>query len=99
MGGLVGCNDYGTIATSYATGSVSGSNDVGGLLGFAYSEISLPDSYFIKDMTDNGYGTAITKTNMKIKETFTSWNFDSIWSLNSSVNNGYPHLSGVTPEK
>ncbi|HQO22645.1 MAG TPA: GLUG motif-containing protein [Spirochaetota bacterium] len=99
VGGLVGYNDYGTIATSYAAGSVSGSNDLGGLLGFAYSEISLPDSYFIKGTADNDFGIAITNANMKKKETFTSWDFHTTWSLKNSVNNGYPYLTGVTPEK
>lgn len=99
VGGLVGYNDYGTIATSYAAGSVSGSNDVGGLLGFVYDTNSVSKCYFIKGMSDNGYGTAITNANMKNKETFTSWDFDTIWSLSSSINNGYPYISGVTPEK
>jgi hypothetical protein len=33
VGGLVGCNDKGTITNCYATGAVSGGNRVGGLVG------------------------------------------------------------------
>ena len=29
---------------------------------------------------------------MKLRETYEEWNFDTIWDINSSYNNGYPFL-------
>jgi hypothetical protein len=40
VGGLVGFNNDGTISAAYATGSVSGKGDVGGLVGFNIGTIS-----------------------------------------------------------
>ena len=45
IGGLVGRNDRGTITNSYATGSVSGEDDVGGLVG--WNEGTVANSYAI----------------------------------------------------
>jgi hypothetical protein len=36
VGGLVGLNELGSIATSYSTGAVSGNENVGGLVGYFY---------------------------------------------------------------
>ncbi|MCT7535754.1 filamentous hemagglutinin N-terminal domain-containing protein, partial [Aliarcobacter cryaerophilus] len=40
VGGLVGVNNNGTISNSYASGSVTGFNDVGGLVGYNHGIIS-----------------------------------------------------------
>jgi hypothetical protein len=40
VGGLVGSNDDGSIATSYSTGTVSGSGYVGGLVGYNWGSIA-----------------------------------------------------------
>ena len=41
IGGLAGWNDYGTITGCYVTGSVSGKEDVGGLVGMNYGTLIL----------------------------------------------------------
>jgi len=40
VGGLVGDNYYGSITTCYCTGTVTGNNDVGGLVGMNYGSIT-----------------------------------------------------------
>jgi len=40
VGGLVGCNNQGTISNSYFTGSVSGHSYVGGLVGYSRGDVS-----------------------------------------------------------
>ncbi len=52
VGGLVGLNRDGTITYSYAMGSVSGDNDVGGLVGENYGVIA--NSYAMVSVSGNG---------------------------------------------
>ena len=57
VGGLVGFND-GTIVQSYATGNVSGNSEVGGLVGYNWSDMSGPfasitGSYATGDVSGN----------------------------------------------
>ena len=56
VGGLVGENNS-TISHSYATGSVTGSYDVGGLVGYNYFDSTIRHSYATGSVTgDNGVG-------------------------------------------
>jgi hypothetical protein len=60
VGGLVGLNWNGTVSNSYATGSVSGDEDVGGLVGFSWGYVS--NSYSSGNMTgDNHVGGLVGK--------------------------------------
>jgi len=43
-------------------------------------------------ITSDG-GTGKTTAEMKQQATFTDWDFDTIWRINDSDNNGYPFLS------
>jgi hypothetical protein len=56
IGSLVGAN-LGTVSNSYSTGSVSGINWVGGLVGFNFEEGTVSNSYSTGDVTsDSGAG-------------------------------------------
>jgi hypothetical protein len=45
VGGLVGASFFGLIGSSFSTGSVTGNEDVGGLVGFGESNTQIYDSY------------------------------------------------------
>lgn len=95
VGGLVGYISAGNIITNcYATGAVTGDDDVGGLVG--YSAGTITNSYYDSDTTglndDIGKGIPKPTNQMIVQENYESWNFDSIWAIDVSKNNGYPYL-------
>jgi len=101
VGGLVGNFVEGDIINSYSTSSITGLSYVGGLLGInngitggtcAYSFWNPKDAF---PATESACGIKSTQTDMKIKSTYTNvnWNFDSIWNIDSLINDGYPFLN------
>lgn len=81
-----------TVTNSYATGTVNGSgNQVGGLVGYQYSSSTI-NSYYDKEttgQTSSAGGTGKTTAEMKNKDTYVDWNFDTIWEIESDQ---YPTL-------
>lgn len=107
VGGLVGRCGYGTITNSYSTGDVvptnmgSSPSNYGGLLGRNQGGCDVNESFWDTEtsgQSESALGTGKTTEEMKTQATFTDaeWNFDSIWSISSSVNDGYPNLSFST---
>jgi PGF-pre-PGF domain-containing protein len=94
VGGLVGYDDGSTITATYSTGIVTGTIQAGGLVGYALgSEIT--ESYWDTDtsgMTESDGGEGKTTSQMKQQSTFADWDFEDIWYIHSSINNGYPQL-------
>jgi len=98
VGGLVSFNDFNaTITSSYATGSVSGTSCVGGLVG-ENDGGTVTDSYYNSQTTgqENGVGagdangvTGLTTTVMKQQNSFTGWDFDTVWEIAVGT---YPYL-------
>lgn len=95
VGGLVGLNGY-YIQECYSTGMVIGNYNIGGLIG--RNQVYIHNCFWdmqtsrIFDSTDGiGKSTFL----MKQKSTFTEveWNFDEIWNIDDSVNDGYPFLN------
>jgi hypothetical protein len=96
VGGLVG-QQIGKISNSYATGNVRGINYVGGLVGEKGHE-SIENGFFNTQTSGQAYGAGsgsqqgITGKNtaeMKRQNTFTGWNFNSVWTM---PRNNYPKL-------
>ena len=102
VGGLIGNQyAYGVVKRCYSTGFIMGGSHLGGLIGIQSS--SKTDSCFW-DMTSSGQtisagGTGKDTAEMKTESTFTNagWNFTTVWSINSSINDGYPYLASNTP--
>jgi uncharacterized repeat protein (TIGR02543 family) len=98
IGGLIG-NNNGTNSYGYATGSVTGTGSkVGGLIGNNNGTVSY--GFYDSSTTgqsDTGKGVGQTTTAMKMQSTYEnqSWNFTSVWGINSSRNNGYPYLQAI----
>ncbi|MFP4533838.1 MAG: hypothetical protein ACLFNS_14280, partial [Desulfobacterales bacterium] len=110
IGGLVGCILFrGEIIRSYSTGLVeSTGTNVGGLVGNltvqgAGNNGVVTDSYWdieTSDMTTSAGGTGKTTAEMKNQSTFTNWDFNTIWTIDSTQtnNDGYPYLLWDDPE-
>jgi hypothetical protein len=105
FGGLVGSSNDANINNSYATTTVSlgvTGAPVGGLLGYINDSGSgtvVSNSYW--DQTRSGLatsaaGTAYSTTQMKDSANFIGWDFDTIWAIHSTVNDGYPFI-GTAP--
>ena len=104
-GGLVGCNQtystssgYANIANSYAIGNVvseRGTSYVGGVLGQASGRSSINNSFYNSETTgctDTAKGTPCTTEQMKLRGTYSGFDFDTVWAIDSAVNDGYPFL-------
>jgi hypothetical protein len=99
VGGLIGGINYSTLTKCYSTGQVSGSYDNGGLLGYNVSG-SVNDCYYPAGRgPDNGYGTPLLDSQMKLKASFVGWDFsdetangtnDFWWLCNEGLE--YPRL-------
>jgi hypothetical protein len=102
VGGLCGNNLSGSIVSSYSIGIVTGSASVGGFLG--------DDSYGNGDFSGNFWdtqtsgqknskgATGISTAQMKTKSRFVvaGWDFENIWDIGGTTNNGYPFLKRFT---
>ena len=106
VGGVAGLNgNSGTVTNCYAIGTVTGANDVGGVVGEIYDSAKVSNCYWNTQTTgmSSGYGTitdggafsgsGLTSAQMKQSSSFSGWNFTTVWSMNSSINNGYPYLA------
>ena len=83
----------GNVSNSYSAGKVSGSSDLGGLVGNNSGTVSncFWDNETSGQKTSSG-GTGKNTTEMKTRSTFTSagWDFDTIWNI--TENETYPIL-------
>ncbi len=100
VGGLIGLIlSAPTVNYCYSTGLVSGPTPVGGLIG-AKGSGTISNSFWdtqTSGQSTSAAGTGKTTAQMKTQSTFTGWDFTTVWSINGSVNSGYPYLQAVSP--
>jgi Secretion system C-terminal sorting domain/The GLUG motif len=104
IGGLIGGENSCTDTNCYSTGPVTGTNsssNVGGLIGMQIS-CTVTNCFWDTMSSDQGTsasGIGKSTADMKTQSTFTNagWNFTTVWSINSSINNGYPCLASNSP--
>ena len=102
VGGLIGQiekqagYDSCAVTNCYARGAVTGSSDVGGLIGLnQLDDATITSCYYDEDTTgqsDEGKGEPKTTAEMKDQDTFTDWDFVETWYIFATVIDGYPHL-------
>jgi hypothetical protein len=99
-GGLVGAGREGvTITNSYASGNISNISATdykGGIFGY-YSSGSNTSVYYNSAGADKAAGSgsptgimAMSAENLKKRNTFSNWDFNTIWGIDEGVN--YPYL-------
>jgi hypothetical protein len=94
-GGLVGDFDIGSITNCYSTGLVNAPLLVGGFVGRKYPTATYSNNFW--DINTSNQSTSVcatgkTTAEMKTPSTFTdaAWDFDNIWDMDGSTNDGYP---------
>ena len=97
-GGLIGYSSA-AVSNCYASGAVTTTNsNRGGLIGNGSGKVT--SGYYdseVSTTTDTARGTPASTAEMKTQSTYEGWDFDVVWSLSSSVNDGYPHLRSNPP--
>jgi len=94
-GGLIGVLSGGAVRYCYAAGQVSpASPNVNGIIGRADAIAVTASNYYDADATGaaDPAGTALSTVQAKSAASYAGWNFNSIWDIYRSVNNGYPYL-------
>lgn len=88
---MVGHNN-GTIANSYAAGSVQGVYSVGGLVGYNDYGTTTSSYWDIQKsgITTSSGGTGKTTAQMKQQATFIGWDFTNTWAIDEEKS--YPYL-------
>ena len=92
IGGLIGCNGgNGSIKNCYSTASVTGYEEVGGLVG--YNRGTCVASYW--DIETSGQATSdagigLTTAEMQMASTFICWGYEPLWTIDEGVD--YPRL-------
>lgn len=99
VSGGVGIVKSSTIEDSYNVGSVSGDDNYGPIIGgFSGYENTITGCYFLKSdspdiiISDASNSKGITTNEFKQDTSFGGWDFTNIWTISSSINNGYPCL-------
>lgn len=92
----------GNVSNNYSVGKATGSTVVGGFVPkVATGAVSkVTNNYWDTTISGNATsasGTGMTTTQMKTQSTFSGWDFVNTWSINSSINNGYPYLKNNIP--
>lgn len=127
-GGLVGNLTSGRVENSFARGSITGNNRVGGLIGQMESNATVLNSYSTGQVngsagqtggligrrqsgeviesfwdrqtsgqTSSAGGMSRTTAQMLQQSLYSSagWNFNTIWSMDPAINDGYPYLQAI----
>ncbi len=106
VGGLIGYLSGGGVWQVYSTGMVSGSpypDYMGGLIGFKSSSNNIGGYWDTQTSgqatSQGGYGrtTAQMKTQATYVEGYWPGYWGTVWTISSSVNNGYPALVAYLP--
>lgn len=102
VGGLVGEMTSGAnIVNSFSTGLVSGgAGQFGGLVGRVQGA-SVVNSFWdviTSGLSFSAAGTPKTTAEMVNLNTFlvAGWNFNTIWAIDTEINNGYPYLQSLS---
>jgi streptogramin lyase len=103
VGDLWGSSSNSGVTNSYSVGLVTASSNQGGLIGingWEFGGVPVVNSFYnstTSGQNDTGKGEPRTTAEMQTQETFTDWDFVSIWSINPNFNNGFPYLQWQLP--
>jgi hypothetical protein len=96
VGGFIGSAGMLNIKNCYSVGTVTGDSNVGGFMGAVPSfGVTATACYFDSEksgQTDSERGIDKTTEEMLNQSTYTNWSFSNVWSINPSINQGYPYL-------
>lgn len=81
-----------TTCTFDVNRGVSNYHEVGGTVENSFYLSNFPGT----DGTD--HGTPASSVSMKMKELYVNWDFNTVWAMDSEINDGYPYLRWQYPE-
>ncbi len=94
IGGFAGVIfNNGNVTNCYSKGEVIGSYNVGGFIGESLGTIT--SCYYDSEtsgQSDTVKGVPKTTAEMKTQSTFINWDFNTMWRIYPTINNGYPYL-------
>jgi hypothetical protein len=95
---VVGYSYSSSLTDSYNTGTVSGNNSVGGVVGYNSSS-TISNCYYLNTSVSNptnSFGVALTDAQMRNSASFAGFDFDTVWMIDSSAAYPYPTLAGLS---
>jgi hypothetical protein len=94
VGGAIAASNF---SNSYVAGNITG-NTSGGIFG-SYNSGTITSVYYKSEEASQAAGQgsplrilAVSSDDLKKQETFTNWDFNTIWGIDPTINDGYPHL-------
>ncbi|MCL2141244.1 MAG: hypothetical protein FWH42_06295, partial [Dehalococcoidia bacterium] len=97
-GGIAGRIDTGSSINNYNIGTVNASNGSQTTMSGGISTSKNVSNSYCLDLYGSEYGTQLTSAQMKNKVNFVGFDFNAIWDISPTVNNGYPHLRAFTSQ-
>jgi len=110
-GGIVGLNENTNVSNSYSVALMQGDYQNGGLIGWQYQGASQTNGYWNKETSgkNNMCGSTqynspescndvngLTDSESKTQEKYIGFDFEGIWKIDPSKNDGYPYLAWQT---
>ncbi|MDC7222706.1 MAG: GLUG motif-containing protein [Spirochaetales bacterium] len=101
VGGFLGYSMDGSVSTSYSLGVVSSDDssatEVNGFVGGADSSDSIFE-YCYYNETQSGHSDDYAETiDLVTESSFNGFDFESVWEISSSINDGSPYLQELVP--
>ncbi|WP_275372737.1 GLUG motif-containing protein [Clostridium tertium] len=98
IGGFIGYTT-GRVQNCYSTANITSVDpNYAGFIATYTNASPVTDSfYFANGGLTSKYGVYKADSALKTQSTFTNWDFSTIWSINSSINSGYPYLKNNQP--
>jgi hypothetical protein len=109
FGGLTGVSSANVrIKNSYSAAvtriTIAGGLAGGGTYSYSYNPSQVINSYWDIETTNlsgsfgsRTGGVGLTTAQMRQQSSYIDWDFDTIWAINSAINNGYPYLRDNPP--
>lgn len=90
---VYGVTAHGNITCCYNIGNLHSENNkvYGGTSDFSNTKWC----YYLNTVTESGEGTCLTDSAMHNKESFIGFDFEKVWAIDESINDGFPYLIGV----
>ena len=104
VGGICGCvgaDEKNNIQRCYNVGSTNGADGIGNVIvvsGYTngiYYSYSLDTSPLNSNNTRAYFSKNLTEEEMKQKDNFETYDFDTVWDISPDINNGMPYLRNV----
>lgn len=82
--------DLGNVKNCYSV--INGSVNAGDYYGVGGKNIE--NSYYMSTSLsqDSTYGVSASETAMKMRALYANWDFENVWGIDSSINDGFPYL-------